>query len=254
MFKKIGITALVLVIALGALNVVAPGTMRYLSSWAKVSWDNVTSGIKGHVSPEMEIKRIKVEIANLDGDIKRNFHKVAQAEAELENFAADVKASKDDLDHKRQYLTRLDAEKDVDNALFSREWDTYKIAEATLASKEKLLKQRQDLTRAADAKLKAMIAERENLKTRVADLETKLEEVRLAQTQCPVPVDDSRLSDIKGAINAVDTQIKVMKKEVEFETRFADQPSKVEVKVKGLQAREEFRARFGEKSDVVEKK
>jgi chromosome segregation ATPase len=244
MFKKIGITALVLVIALALLGRTGPG--RYLWSWVTLGWDNVTSTFKSQVAPETEIKRIKGEIGRLEGDIKRNYSKVARAEAEAEVFAETVKTTKANLDGKVKYLARLD--KEGDDAVFAKEWDTYKIAEATLASQEKLLKQKQELVRAANAKLRAMEAERDQLKTRVADLETKLEELRLAQTQCPVQVDDSRLGEIKTALNEVDLQIKVMKKEVEFQSRFAsEEPTKVEVKVKGAQAREEFRAKFGDK-------
>jgi multidrug efflux pump subunit AcrA (membrane-fusion protein) len=244
MFKKLGLTALVLVVGIVLLGHTKVG--RYLWSWVPVAADNVSSAFKAQITPEMELKRIKGEIGRLDGDIKRNFSKVAQAEVETDAFADEVKTAKANLDGRVKYLAKLD--KEANDALFSREWDTYKIAEATLASKEKLLKQKQELVRLAKAKLDAMIAERDQLTTRVADLETKLEELRLAQTQCPVQVDDSRLGEIKTSLNEVDKQVKVMKKEVEFQSNFAPQePTKVEVQVKGAQAREEFRARFGDK-------
>jgi len=248
MFKKIGITALVLVVALALL-----GQNRYLRSWGTVLWQNVTGWSVAQVSPEMELKRIKVEIDNLNGDIKRNYGGVARAEVELDAFKEEVETTRANLETRLKDLKVL--EKQADDDAFTRNWDTYKFAEATLASKEKLLKKKQELLRAAKDKLTAMMDQRDQLKTRVADLETKLEELRLAQTQCPVQVDATRLGEVKTAINDLDTRIKVMKKEVEFQANFSEEPTKVEVKVKGERARDEFRARFGEtKSNVAEEK
>jgi chromosome segregation ATPase len=253
MFKKIGITALVLVVAVALLGQTRAG--KYLWSWVPVGWESVSTAFKGLPSPEMEIKRIKSEINNLNNDILRNFSAVARAEVDLDAFKEEVATAQANLDARLKNLKVLD--KQADDATFTRNWETYKIAEATLASKKKLLEHKQEMLRVAQDKLTAMRDQRDQLKTRVADLETKLEEVRLAQTQCPVQVDDSRLGEVKTAINELDKRIKVMKKEVEYKANFGDdeQPvSRTEVQVKGKQAREEFRSRFADdKPAVVEK-
>lgn len=245
MFKKLGLTALVLIIGLALLG---PGVRRYLWSWVPVAAENLTSAFKAQITPEMEIKRIKGEIARLDDDLKRNFSKVAEADVKLAKFKADVEQTKTALDNRVKELKVLEKDSSVDDAEFAKAWDTYKIAADNLAVKEKLLQQKTALVRAAKAKYDAMKTEKARLETEVAKLETNLERVRVAQTECPIAIDDSRLSEIKRDLDALDTQIQVQQRVVEN-----NQPTenKVEVKVRGVQAREEFRARFGDK--VVEK-
>jgi chromosome segregation ATPase len=239
MFKKIGITALVLVVALALL-----GQNRYLRSWGTVLWDSLTSCAKARVTPEMEIKRIKVELGNLDNDIKKAYHALAVLEVGkggLKELAEDVKVTRENLDSRKHALEVLDKDPEAGDARFAQAWETYKIAEATLATKEKLLKGKQDLVRLNKEKVDKMEAERDRLKTEVAKLETDLASLRLSQTQSPTQVDDTRLGDIKTAISDLRQDIDVMQKDTEYQARLADDV-KVDVQVKGAQARAEFHA------------
>jgi septal ring factor EnvC (AmiA/AmiB activator) len=246
MFKKLGLTALVLVVGVALLGHTKVG--RYLWSWVPVAADNVASAFKAQITPEMEIKRIKGEIAKLDDDLKRNFSKVAEADVKLAKFKAEVENTKTTLDARVKELKVLEKDATVGDAEFARLWDTYKIAADDLSAKEKLLTEKSALVRAAKAKYDAMKTEKARLETEVTKLETNLERVRVAQTECPIAVDDTRLSEIKAALDALDTQIQVQQRVVENNQ---GTENKAEVKVRGAQAREEFRARFGDK--VVEK-
>jgi seryl-tRNA synthetase len=143
-------------------------------------------------------------------------------------FAQEVKDIRTRLEKMLAELKMLDKDPETADTLFAKKWETYQVAEATMASKEKLLKERQKMVLLAKEKLEKMIAERDRMKTEVAKLETELEALRLAQTKSPVQVDDIRLDEVK--------------------IPNSDEPTKVEVKVKGgAQARKEFRARFGDK-------
>jgi septal ring factor EnvC (AmiA/AmiB activator) len=246
MFKKLGLTALVLVVGFALLSHTKAG--RYLWSWVPVAADNLTGVFKAQITPEMEIKRIKGEVAKLDGDLKRAFSKVAEEDVKLAKFKIEVENTKANLDAQVKDLKALEKDSTVGDAEFAKRWDTYKITEANLAAKEKLLKEKTALVRAAQAQYAAMKEEKGRLETEVAKLETDLEQLRVKQTTCPIALDDSRLSEIKQALDALDTQIQVQQRVVEN-----TQPTenKVEVKLRGAQAREEFRAKFGDK--VVEK-
>jgi len=246
MFKKVGITALVLVVGLALLGQTKVG--RYLWSWVPVAADNVASAFKAQITPEMEIKRIKGEIAKLDDDLKRNFSRVAEADVKLAKFKAEVENTKVNLDGRLKELQVLEKDSTVGDAVFARLWETYKIAADDLSAKEKLLTEKTALVRAAKAKYDAMKTEKARLETEVTKLETNLERVRVAQTENPIPLDDGRLADIKTALDALDTQIQVQQRVVD-NNQGAE--SKVEVKLRAEKAREEFRARFGEK--ILEK-
>jgi chromosome segregation ATPase len=246
MFKKLGLTALVVVIGVALLSHTKAG--RYVWSWVPVGWESVTSAFKSQITPELEIKRIKGEIAKLDGDLKRNFSKVVEEEVKLEKFKAEVEHTRTALDNRVKELKVLEKDSTVGDAEFAKLWGTYKTAEANLEAKEKLLKEKAALVRAAKTQYDAMKEEKGRLETEVAKAETALEQLRVKQTACPIALDDSRLSEIKQALDALDTQIQVQQRVIDNNP---GTETKVEVKLRGHQAREEFRAKFGDK--VVEK-
>jgi chromosome segregation ATPase len=246
MFKKLAVTALVLVVGIGLLGHTKAG--RYLWSWVPVAAENVTSAFKAQITPEMEIKRIKGEIARLDDDLKRNFSKVAEADVKLAKFKAEVENTETALDNRVKELKVLRKTTGVEDAEFAQAWETYKIHADDLAAKKKLLTEKTALVRAAKAKYDAMKTEKARLETEVTKLETNLERVRVAQTECPIALDDSRLADIKRDLDALDTQIQVQQRVIENNQGTAH---KVEEQFRANQARQEFDARFGDK--VVEK-
>jgi len=247
MFKKIGITALVLVVGIALLGHTKAG--RYLWSWVPVAADNVASAFKAQITPEMELKRIKGEIARLQGDVDRSFSKLAEADIKLGKFKAEVENTKTRLDERVAQLKVLEKDPTVGDAEFAKLWDTYKIAADDLTAKEKLLKEKAALVRAARAKYDAMKTEKARLETEVVKLETNLERVRVAQTECPIALDDGRLANIKKDLDALDTQIQVQQRVVDNNQ---GTENKVEVKLRGAQAREEFRAKFPD-TKVVDK-
>jgi septal ring factor EnvC (AmiA/AmiB activator) len=247
MFKKLGLTALVLVVGVALLGHTKVG--RYVWSWVPVAAENLTSAFKPMITPEMEIKRIKGEIARLDDDLKRAFSKVAENDVKLAKFKAEVEHTKTALDARVKELKVLEKDPTVGDGEFAKLWDTYKLAAEDLANKEKLVTEKAAQVRAAKARYDAMKTEKARLETEIVKAETNLERVRVAQTECPIAVDDTRLSEIKAALDALDTQIQVQQRVVENNQ---GTENKVEVKLRGAQARDEFRARFG--GAVVEEK
>jgi chromosome segregation ATPase len=213
--------------------------------------ENVSGTSRARVTPAMELQRLQGEIANLDKDIELSTSSLARAAVEVDALARNVKDSQANLGKRLAELKALDQDPKTSDGLFAQKWESYKVAEAAVASREKLLKQRQELVRNARARLDATTAARKELKTRVADLETQIEEARLAQPEGLGKIDDSRLGKVKDALDDLDKRVKVMQKGLVIEPTRTEvkaesgDPIRTEGKVRGDEARKEFRARFG---------
>jgi len=135
----------------------------------------------------------------------------------------------------------------------TQDWEAYKSAEAALKAKEKLVEQKQVLVDNANAKITAMKAQQDKLKTDVARMKAELEEARLAQTQSEVQIDDSRLAGIKSSMADVQDQISKMKKEAELQGHFSTRQIPVEEAVQSANALNEIEQRFGGKKVATDK-
>jgi hypothetical protein len=137
----VGILVLGTVIALPLLLKTRPGLPR-------VAPDQLTNP---GVSPEMEIQRLKGEIANLDGDIKRSFSKLAEAEIDLEKLK-NSKPAGDALLEAKQEAVRL-ARKDLDAMQSQRDQLKTRVAEIETRLEEVRLEQTQGPVQVDDGKL-----------------------------------------------------------------------------------------------------
>jgi hypothetical protein len=237
----VGVLTLAGVVGLGLLGMAWPG-----KNPARALQDKLADFARMSASLETEIQRVQGAVANLDTDIKGSYDKVAQAEGELKNLRTEVATTRANLDKRLEELKVL--EKQADDVTFTRHWESYKAAKAGLDAKEKLLKQKQDQLGAAKDHLTALTAQRELLRTRLTDLETKLEELRLAGEQTPTQVDGSKLDDVRKALQDIEEQVKAAKKAGELQRPAAEEPTEVKPKPQGEGAREEFRKLLDEKA------
>jgi hypothetical protein len=236
---------LLLVVGIGLLGRTTLG--GDLARWMSVARDNAAGPTRASLSPEMEIKRLKGEIARLDDDLKRSFPALAEAEVKRASLQSEVKDVRENLKRQLEKLKALEQDPAVNVAEFARLWDAYKAAEGELAAREKLLTEKTALVQTARARCDALKTEKARLEEEVVKLETNLEQGRLTQTDRPIAVDESRLADIKKELDALDTQIRGQQREPEINQAAGD-PAKVGTKSSGSQALEEFRKRFGDKS------
>jgi hypothetical protein len=197
-----------------------------------VGW--VRQSVHDSVPVEFEISRARQMIKDLDPEIHRNMRVLAKEEVEIKHLRdqlgraeqqltknrADIERLTVDLkrgDSNFVYCTKTYTSKQVESDL-SRRFEQYKVKEATLEKLTQVLAARERGLVAGLEKLKAMQAAKGQLEVDVANLEARLEMVKVAQTTSEFNFDDSRLSRTKELMKDISTRIDVAEKLVSADT------------------------------------
>jgi chromosome segregation ATPase len=267
MFKKVGLTALVAVIALGLLSRTDVG--RWAWSHIRLAGNEAREGLRSMVSLETEIKRLDKEIDELKNEVAASYKPLAREMVEVELLKKEI--ARDEKDVSAREKTVRTAKADLDTARsrvgigsdasvqrlerdFTASWKSFEVAERTLKTKKEVLQRKEELVAQAQAKIKAMNDRREMLKTQLADLRTNLEAVRVAQMKSSVKIEEGRFADVERDLANVEKRVKELSTELSLKEKFTGGNSdSVEDKVDRAKAEEEFEARFGAQEDVVRK-
>jgi chromosome segregation ATPase len=212
-------------------------------------WHRAVAKLEKQIPPEVQIEQIKLDIDKLDGDIDRNWSPIATYEREIKELRADLDkksakiksmekelaAATDELDSK---LANVKYEgRDYNRAeagrVLNRELNYFVALKQEVVVKEKLLTAREQKLDAAMKNQKAMLTQKDELKTQVAQLEADLETLKLARTETKLPVAAvSRLDDIKERLNKLQTSISDEKRANQLRESFRHETSTDEVKDK----------------------
>jgi len=212
MFKKLLIAA-VAVIA---------GTM-VLSKVTKISprvwFGDCCRSIRNAVPPEVQLRQLNDEIANIDNDIKKNIGRVAAMEV-------DVKSIENRVASQRAHLADLKADMvAMKKSLEDGSWKVSKIDGSELTRKldrtineytslkennkiqEKVLQEKKRALETAHNRLTKMVNEKANLTLLSSRLAGHLETVRMKQTGTPVEFDDSAIARCRELANEIETRL-----------------------------------------------
>jgi uncharacterized coiled-coil protein SlyX len=210
-------------------------------SHAKTSLRWFRHTVKDSVPVDYEISRARQMIRDLNPEIHRNMHLIAKEEVDVKHLRdqlgeaqkqlarsrTDIERLTSDLksgDNRFVYCGRSYSAKQVENDL-RRRFDQFKVKEATLDKLSQVLAARERGLDAGREKLKAMQAAKGQLEVDVANLEARLEMVKVAQSTSEFNFDDSRLSRTKDLIKDIGCRIDVAEKLVNASTTFPGQIS-----------------------------
>jgi len=188
-------------------------------------------------------------IKDLDPEIHRNMHLIAKEEVEVKHLREQLGDADKQLAKNRSDIERLTGDlkggdshfvycgksytsKQVENDL-TRRFEQYKVKEATLSKLTQVLAARERGLDAAREKLKAMQAAKSQLEVDTANLDARLEMVKVAQSTSEFNFDDSRLSRTKELIRDISCRIDVAEKLVNAETTNPGQINLDEEKANG---------------------
>ena len=188
------------------------------------------------VPVEFELSRARQMIKDLDPEIHRNMHVIAKEEVEVahlreqlgiagKNLAknkGDIQRLTDDLQRGESnfvYAGKSYTGKQVETDL-SRRFEQFKVKEATLEKLQQVLAARERGLTAGREKLKAMQAAKGQLEVDVANLDARLEMVKVAQATSEFNFDDSRLSRTKDLVSGISARIDVAEKLVNAESTY----------------------------------
>src|SRR6266511_1288801 len=157
MCKKVGIAVGAVVLGLAALFLFKPHSK--VASFLDYLWTNASVSVEGVVPLDVELDRINHEVERLSDDIKANFSKVAQEEVAVNKLKKEIDKSKAALNRDEQLILQMKKDLDAgtktityDGKEYSREkvatqlaqaWESFKVGEGTLKTKEKILEQKQ---------------------------------------------------------------------------------------------------------------
>src|SRR5688572_19450528 len=210
-------------------------------SHVKTSLGWVRQSVRESVPVDFEISRARQMIKDLDPEIHRNMHLIAKEEVEVKHLRDQLADADKQLVKNRSDIERLTHDlkrgdshfvycgksysaKQVESDL-SRRFDQYKVKEATLTKLNQVLAARDRGLEAGREKLKAMQAAKGQLEVDVANLEARLEMVKVAQSTSEFNFDDSRLSRTKELVRDISARIDVAEKLVNAETTYPGQIS-----------------------------
>lgn len=212
---------------------------REAFSHAKTSLGWVRQSVRESVPVEFEISRARQMIKDLDPEIHRNMHLIAKEEVEVKHLRDQLTDAERQLVKNKSDIERLTRDlksgdrhfvycgksynaKQVENDL-ARRFDQYKVKEATLTKLTQVLSARDRGLEAGREKLKAMQAAKSQLEVDVANIDARLEMVKVAQSTSEFNFDDSRLSRTRDLVKNIGCRIDVAEKLVHAETSHAGQ-------------------------------
>ena len=205
-------------------------------SYVKTSLGWVRQGVRDAVPVEFEIGRARQMIKDLDPEIHKNMHLIAREEVDVKNLSEQLATAETQLTKNRKDIERLNADLQRGDSTFvyagkdytqeqvetdlTRRFEQFKVKEATLGKLRQVLAARERGLTAGREKLKAMQAAKGQLEVDVANLEARLEMVKVAQSTSEFTFDDSRLSRTKDLVKDIGARIDVAEKLVNAETTY----------------------------------
>jgi predicted nucleic acid-binding Zn-ribbon protein len=268
--KKVAVWTIAAAAGLLVAGLLFPKVGSHLS----VAWHRIGAKFDKAVSPEWEIDRLKTELAKIEDDIKKSFGPVADQAVEVERLQKDIKDQRARLDEQKKAILTMkeDLEKGTRSIVYagteysadtirtklSHDFETYKVGEKGLQTKEEQLKLKQTALEAARQRLDEMKSTKQQLEVEVARLETELQTVRMEQAKADTKAsfDDTRLGQTKEDVQHLADRIASMREELKLQAQYQG-PKDVDVtqKVKSKDVVKDVDDYFGNKADkVVEQK
>jgi hypothetical protein len=222
-----------LVLAVGAVIVgLLVISFTGVSSLLTVKWNETRGWMQRQVPLETQIETLKVDASKIDGDIKKNLGKLAAQEVEVDRLEANVLAMKDKqastkadiaamskaLDSKETkvaYNGRTYRQSDLTLKLESA-LNTYEISKAEIKTKEQVLAQKRQALDLSHQRISDMRTKKEQLRVSIADLERRIEALKLKQIDSPVDVDNSAVSRCNALVDQLNKEIAVQEKEADL--------------------------------------
>jgi chromosome segregation ATPase len=224
MCKKIGIAAIAVVLGLVVLN------KTKLGDWAKFGYQRAKDAISSSIPPEMEIAKLKSELANIGPKVNAHLNKMAEFKTSMDTLSDDIKEHTARLDAQRtQVLALREKVDDVkvkngkagdENKKLERAWKAYRTSEESLKAKNARLEARKERFEAAKQQLDSMKNMREQLASQIEILEARLEKIRVEETEQQLCFDDEVLGGVKEGLAELNKKISTMENFEELKGRF----------------------------------
>lgn len=226
-------------------------------SYASTSASMVRDSIKSEVPIDVEIQRARDLVAQLMPEIRQCMHVTAEQQVDIEHLTTEIARKEGELGRQKGeilalrndlanggdtfvYASRKYTSDEVRRDLAVR-FERFKSFEDAITRDKQILNAREKALRANQQKLDDMFAAKQNLEVQLEQLDAKLKTIEAAETVSDLEIDDSKLSQAKSLIKALDRELDVRQKTLDGEGKFTGQ---IPVNV-----REEVPVNIGEQID-----
>lgn len=263
MIKKAIVTAAAVAIASGF--VFGTDACSYLRTGAQ----NVRAAVKAEVPIEFELDRARQLVQDLDPEIKKSLHVIAEEqvavekleqaigkrEARLTEQELAIRRLRDDVKSEKThfvYAGRTYDRGDVTKDLADR-FERFEIAEDTLKREQKVLDAKVQNLAAHRDQLDAMMTARKDLVVEIEQLEARLNSVRAAESLSELEIDDSALTRARSLISDLNTQLDVRERLLdETGSLVGGIPVEVDAEPIPVELVDRIDARFGDTDGVTQ--
>jgi hypothetical protein len=201
-------------------------------SYARALWCNVTAQAKDSVPTEVELNRVRHEIAQMDRDISNMLRPIAEHMATINRLKKDIQNTRANLADQKTILLAMAKDMEhnpttveyggerysadrIRNKL-QRDFDSYKRSEANLRSQEKLLDAKERALTATREQLTKMVNKKKEYEIRLAQLEADEETLKIARMGTKVKIDDSRATEIEAILSHIEHRHDVQRAELDL--------------------------------------
>lgn len=220
MCKKLLITVLAVVVGVGVVS----GTR--LGSHFRLWWHKGAAWAERQVPPETEIDRLKMELDGLARLDERYFDQVARQKREVQKFEiklrqeqgelarleSDLKAMREALADKSEFVVYKDSryKRDDVQTQFNGDFKLFLTKEEGVKADEQHLEALKATLKESEQKVQELATVRARMKTRLQTLAAKLERERRLQNQGSIAIDDSRYAALNKQLDELDDRISTM--------------------------------------------
>ncbi|HEY8504845.1 MAG TPA: hypothetical protein VIL46_09705 [Gemmataceae bacterium] len=217
-----------------------------VGSYVSTAYDRARKSVEESVPPEVELDRIRHEVAHLDKDIDKLKGQLAEEIVAVDMLSDEVADERVRLEQEEAFLRARGEELknaaenvklggrlvSVDEAKeeLSLAVDRHTRARAEFATKEKTLEVRTRTRDLVKKQLEALIRQKSELETAVAELEAELRLAELEQIESAYQDDNTRLSDVKQSLKDLKKRINVQREKLRLSATY-DQDSAAHLSV-----------------------
>lgn len=198
-------------------------------SYLRTSISSMRQAVKREVPIEFEVQRARDLVSQVDGEIRKCLHVIAEEEVNVDDLRREVDlqtaehqrqkeqilTQRRDLEQKKEtysYGGRIYTVSEVEHDLSDR-FSRYQTVEETVNSRRQVLSAREKSLAAARQKLENMLDSKEQLIVQIENLEARLKTLQASQvTATTIAVDDSQIARTRQLIAHLNKQIEVRQK------------------------------------------
>ncbi len=201
-------------------------------SYARTAFTIVKEEASDAVSTSFELKRVQLEIAQLDRDMEGQIKPLAELKAALVQLERDIERQQISLADQRVALKNRVAElqkqeshyvfagkkwtRDQFQLAVERDFESFKRQETHLVTLKKLQEAKQVALDASHEQLEKFQSKKREFTIRLAQLQAEEETLNVARLGSRKPADSRRPSQIEEALQEIERRQQVQRYELEF--------------------------------------